>query len=118
MRLFLSTALILMLALKVQAESTRINVYPVSQAFVDVEMGDTLGEIVKDLLPAQPSRRGRLMDDIVQLNPHAFIDSNPDRLKAHVRLWLPGHHLGSARHVDRDKYHIRAFSWGYIQQPR
>ena len=69
----------------------RIEVYPVTQAYWDVKPGETLGEIVKQLLPNNPAMRKRLMNEIVELNPDAFSSSNPDNLKANVRLWLPNH---------------------------
>ena len=116
MKFFIPCIALCLLALNSQAESTRIEVYPVSQAFVDVQRGDTLGEIVSELLPVNASRRSRLMAEIVELNPDAFIDKDPNRLKANVRLWLPGHTLGPRKKLDTRKYRIREFSWGYVQQ--
>ena len=100
------------------ADSKRIEVYPISQAYVDVKFGDTLGEIVTQLLPHTPSKRERMMNEIIQLNPSAFVDSDIDKLKANVRLWLPGHTTGLRTAIDRNKYHVKEFSWGYIQQAK
>jgi len=97
------------------AESKRIEVYPAGQAYRDVNPGDTLGEIVAQLLPNNPAKRSKLMRDIVKLNPDAFSDANPDFMRANVRLWLPGHSLSLNRAIDKNKYRIQAFSWGYIQ---
>ncbi|HEY9032695.1 MAG TPA: hypothetical protein VIN71_02055 [Pseudomonadales bacterium] len=97
-------------------DSKRIEIYPASQAFIQVSRGDTLGEIVSRLLPNHSARRAQLMDEIVALNPEAFIDGDPNRLKANVRLWLPGHVSALQQAMDSGKYRIRTFSWGYIQQ--
>ena len=100
------------------AESKRIEVYATSQAYVDVKAGDTLGEIVKELLPNTPKMRKNLMREIVALNPDSFIGGDLNMLKANTRLWLPGHVSGLRTQVDRTKYKVKEFSWGYIQQAR
>ena len=109
---------LLLITSPVQADSRRVEVYPVSQSFVDVAAGDTLGEIVQQLLPNNPSRHRRLMQEIVELNPDAFTNNNPDKLKSNIRLWLPGHLPASLQAADRKKYIIEEFSWGYIQRVR
>lgn len=118
MRFYILTTALLLLGLNVHAESKRVEVHPASQAFVDVSRGDTLGEIVSELLPNNVSRRARLMAEIVELNPRAFIDQDPDRMKANVRLWLPGYLSALQQARDSGQYRIREFSWGYIQQRR
>jgi Tfp pilus assembly protein FimV len=99
----------------VHAESKRIEVYSTGQAYWDVSPGDTLNDIITQLLPNSPSRRNALITEIVKLNPKAFSESNPDFLKANARLWLPGHSLSLNRQINKDKYTIKEFSWGYIQ---
>jgi len=100
------------------AESQRIEVYSVNQAYWDVQAGETLGEIIKELLPHNSDKHTALMAEIVQLNPDAFINGDPDALKARARLWLPGHIQGLNKKVNKDKYTIKEFSWGYIQQAK
>lgn len=95
-------------------EAKRIEVYPLSQNFYDVEAGDSLQQIVLQLLPNQPAQRAQLMQDIVQLNPTAFIRQNPDRLKAGVRLWLPNNPPQSAPQLQSRNLHIESFSWGQV----
>ena len=63
--LLLSTSL-------VWAESTRIEVYPLSQNYWDIKTGDTLGEIVNTLIPGNPYLQEKLIRDIVTTNPHVF----------------------------------------------
>ena len=118
MPLIIAVIALLSLSPNLQAEPKRVEVYPISQSFVDVTPGDTLGEIVSKILPSNPSRQRQLMQQIVELNPDAFINNNPDMVRAGVRLWLPGHMPASQRNVNREKYTVREFSWGYIQQPK
>ena len=113
---FFLLLLSLLAATSAIADSRRIEVYPVSQAYWDVTPGETLGGIVKQLLPNNPGMRQRLMEEILVLNPDAFSNSNPDNLKARVRLWLPNHSHAMSNPIDKNKYIIREFSWGYLQK--
>lgn len=102
----------------VAAESKRIEVYPETQTFWDVQQGDTLSGIAMQLLPRTPRLRQQLMADILKLNPTAFINQNPDRLKAQTRLWLPNATQALRHSRENGRYIIKDFSWGYIQTPR
>ena len=108
----------LLLPVTLKAESKRIYVYPVSQAYYDVKAGDTLGQIVQYILPNNRRMHTRLMRDILDLNPNAFINGNPDRLKAYVRLWLPNHAIHTAKQTNRSNFTVREYSWGYIKTPK
>ncbi len=71
-----------------QAELTiskRIEVYSLSQNYWGTQYGDTLGEIVIHLLPNYPSKHEALKQDIVDLNPEAFINNNPAQMLANKR---------------------------------
>jgi Tfp pilus assembly protein FimV len=118
MRFYFLAMTLLVISLNAQADSRQIEVRPAGQAFIDVNRGDTLGEIVNELLPNNATRRARLMAEIVELNPRAFIDQDPGRMKANVRLWLPGHVSALQQARDSGQYRIREFSWGYTQQPK
>ena len=98
--------------LNAHAESKRIEVYSNGLSYWDVQQGDTLSEIIAQALPNSPRRRHSLLNDIVQLNPAAFIQNNPDLLKAGVRLWLPGHGSNLIKQINKNN--TRKFSWGYI----
>lgn len=100
------------------AESKRIHVYPITQAYYDVKPGDTLGEISQKVLPNTPSLRDRLMNEIVQLNPNAFINADPNQLKAYTRLWLPNNTANLSDRVNKDKFTIKDYSWGYTKTPK
>lgn len=102
----------------VMAESKRIHVYPTTQTYYDVKPGDTLGEISQKVLPDTPNLRQRLMNEIVQLNPSAFISGDPNQLKAYARLWLPNNTASMRDRVDRDKFTIKDYSWGYTKTPK
>jgi|GEM_PF-5277746 len=54
-----------------------------------VESGQWLGRIVA-ALESDPAKRARLMEEIVFLNPQAFVNSNPNRMRAGADLKLPG----------------------------
>lgn len=58
--------------------------------YLHVQKGQTLHNIVKRLYPLRTKEWPSITKDIVELNPHAFINNNPTRMKAGVRLTLPG----------------------------
>lgn len=112
-------AAILLLCLQpVWAESTRIEVYPVSQNYRDVNTGDTLGEIAAELLPDTPNLRTRLMREIIESNPEAFIGGDPDRLRTNVRLWLPNSLERPEANSDSNSGIVENYSWGSIRRPK
>ncbi|HED34256.1 MAG TPA: hypothetical protein ENJ08_08605 [Gammaproteobacteria bacterium] len=96
--------------------SKRIEVYAISQNFWDVAPGETLGDIVKQLLPDNPQQRKILLKEIVQLNPDAFSQSNPDNLKANIRLWLPNNAPIRGPLMDKNRYDTQSFSWGQVHR--
>ncbi|MBL4623183.1 MAG: FecR domain-containing protein [Immundisolibacteraceae bacterium] len=55
----------------------------------DVERGQSLSKIVRQLLPNDAASRPALMQAIVDLNPRAFGSGNPDKMYAGVTLKLP-----------------------------
>lgn len=57
--------------------------------YLHVQKGQTLHNIVSRLYPERVKEWSKLKQDIVKLNPHAFIDNDPTRMKAGVRLELP-----------------------------
>lgn len=63
--------------------------YDAEIRFLHVQKGQTLHNIVKRLYPDRVKEWPKLTRDIVQQNPHAFIDNDPTRMKAGVRLTLP-----------------------------
>lgn len=96
----------------------RVEVYSISQNFWDVTPGETLGDIVKQLLPDNAGLREKLLYQIVTLNPDAFSNSNPDNLKANIRLWLPNNASAMQQVKDKNKYDVKSFSWGQVNKPR
>lgn len=98
--------------------SKRIEVYTLAQSYYDTQHGDTLGEIVFELLPNNPGKHESLKREILGLNPDAFIDNNPDRLIAGKRLRLPGYINEPDSRVDPDAYTVESYSWGNIKRPR
>lgn len=57
--------------------------------YLHVQKGQTLHNIVRRLYPDRAKEWPKLSQDIVKLNPHAFIDNDPTKMKAGVRLTLP-----------------------------
>ena len=101
-----------------QARSKRVEVYDISQQFYDTRYGDTLSEILWQLLPNNPGKHTALAQEIIQLNPQAFINGDPNRLLAGKRLYLPGYLQKPDSQVDSGKYIIESYSWGNIKRPR
>ena len=99
-------------------ESKRIEVYSLSQNYWDTQSGDTLSKIVLHLLPNNPSKHAILKQDIVLLNPHAFIGANPERLLAGKRLWLPVYMKQADTKTNPATTTVEQFSWGNIKRPR
>jgi hypothetical protein len=106
-------ALCLMLSAHVFAESKRVYVYPMTQHYWDVQPGETMADIAAMLLPDSGVHRQKLINEIVRLNPDAFINGNPDRLQSNQRLWLPN---TVTRPVSNRNTEIRQFNWGYIKR--
>lgn len=57
--------------------------------YLHVQKGQTLHNIVRRLYPERPKEWRQIKKDIVRLNPHAFINQDPTKMKAGVRLKLP-----------------------------
>ena len=100
------------------ADSKRIEVYELSQAYWDTQPGETLGEIVQSLMPDNQYLRAKLMQEIVQLNPNAFINGDPGRMLANTRLFLPNSTVGTMHNTEEANYSVKQFQWGSIKTPR
>lgn len=108
--------LILLLMPSAATASRRIEVYSISQQYHDVQPGETLGEIAAGLLPGNPRLQQKLMQEIIVMNPRAFINGNPDRLIAGRRLWLPNSTPGMQE--DRAQTgRVESYQWGSIRRP-
>jgi len=100
------------------AESKRVEVYSLSQHYWDTKSGETLGEIVRQLLPNNPRMRPELMADIISQNPDAFLNNDPDYLLANRRLWLPNRLAQTDSKADPQRTQVESFSWGNIKRPK
>jgi Tfp pilus assembly protein FimV len=99
-------------------ESKRIEVYSLSQNYWDVQYGDTLGSIAHHLLPNNPLKREALQQDILHLNPQAFINGQPEKLLAGKRLWLPGYMKQADSKTNPSTMDVETYSWGNIKRPK
>lgn len=101
-----------------RSASKRIEVYTLSQNYWDTRPGDSLSLIVQHLLPNNPGKRAALMQDILALNPAAFINGDINRMLADTRLWLPGYMKLADSKVDPATTIVERYSWGNIKRPR
>lgn len=100
------------------AESKRVEVYSLSQVYWDIQAGETLSEIVAQLLPNNPAMHQKLMNDIISQNPGAFQDNDPSYILANTRLWLPNHLAQTDSKADPKHTQVESFSWGNIKRPK
>ena len=63
--------------------------YGTDVRYLHVQKGQTLHNIIRQLYPDRADEWPKLTKDIVRLNTHAFINSDPTKMKAGVRLKLP-----------------------------
>ena len=63
--------------------------YSTDIRYLHVQKGQTLHNIVKRLYPGRTKEWAKISKDIVRHNPHAFIDADPTRMIAGVRIKLP-----------------------------
>jgi len=101
-----------------QTNSKRIEVYSLSQNYWDTQYGDTLGKIARHLLPHNLAKHETLKQDIVHLNPHAFIGGNPEKMLANKRLRLPGYMKQADSKVNPATTTVETYSWGNIKRTR
>ncbi len=99
-----------------RTESKRIEVYSLSQNYWVAQYGDTLSEIVQQLLPNNPAKHAALQKDIVRLNPDAFINADGAQLIANKRLWLPGYMKQADTRPDPETTIVETYSWGNIKR--
>ena len=97
-------------------DSRRIEVYPLSQNYWDVQQGDTLGEIVNTLMPKNRYLQQKLMRDILSLNPDVFPDGNPHLMLADRRLWLPNAVKRPDSAAGSAGESIETYQWGSIRR--
>lgn len=98
------------------AESTRIEVYPLSQNYWDIKSGDTLGEIVDTLIPRNTYLQQKLIRDILSLNPNVFPGGNPNYMLANKRLWLPNAVKQPDDSINSSGHTIETYQWGSIKK--
>ncbi|VAW50192.1 hypothetical protein MNBD_GAMMA06-2201 [hydrothermal vent metagenome] len=85
--------------------------------YLHVQKGQTLHNIIRRLYPNRKKKWQQLTRDIVRLNPHAFVDDNPTKMKAGVRLKLPKKVVlrsASANQVNMKKVGMVAESSGSV----
>ncbi|MCK4709964.1 MAG: hypothetical protein KAU21_15195 [Gammaproteobacteria bacterium] len=108
---------VLVLISNAQAESKRVQVFEKSQQYWDVITGQSLSGICQQLQAAGTHSQTTCQQQILKMNPDAFINKKPNRLIAGKRLWLPGSYRPVSK-LDNKNYHIKNFSWGSIKTPK
>ena len=82
--------LILLVALAVSSAAVSAkDDFSADVRYLHVQKGQTLHNIVKRLYPTRADEWQKITKDIIRLNIHAFINSDPTKMKAGVRLKLP-----------------------------
>lgn len=107
--------LFLFLSTNAFASGKRVDVYDKAQTYREVKSGDSLSEICRELQPA--GKQKACQQEILEKNPAAFINQDPNRLLAGKRLWLPGSYRPVSK-LDHSKYTVKTFSWGSIKTPK
>ena len=109
--------LALTLASHSQADSKRIFVYQLPQPYWYVQEGDSLSKIAATLLPNKPEQQQSLMQSIIDINPNAFINQDPDRLHSDIRLLLPANNI-QTHDVQPNTGNTKTteYSWGSIKK--
>ncbi len=69
--------------------SAEVSNYSADIRYLHVQKGQTLHNIVKRLYPSRVREWPKISNEIVRINPHAFVNSDPTQMKAGVRLKLP-----------------------------
>lgn len=95
-RKVITALLALLLAPAAVAESPAYDQLPDDRVLY-IAPGQSLAPLVERLYPDRPADWGGIRDWIVRNNPHAFVDGDPGRLRADVRVRLPS---GSALAAD------------------
>ena len=85
----LLAAFLSVMSVEVFAADEVRDVDEVDVRFLYVQPGQTLHNIVKRLYLPRKSEWPKITNDIVRMNPHAFVGGDPTRMKAGVRLELP-----------------------------
>ena len=90
------TAVLCALLLAVSLPATAANpVY--GKDYIIVTPGMTLTRLVREFYPAQRGQWAAIMDEIIRLNPHAFVNGAPASLKRGMRITLPGSQLAATQ---------------------
>ena len=66
-----------------------VNIDDVDVRFLYVQPGQTLHNIVKRLYLTRKNEWPKISNDIVRMNPHAFVNGDATKMKAGIRLELP-----------------------------
>ena len=70
-------------------EEKAVDIEEVDVRYLYVQPGQTLHNIVRRLYSHRKPEWPKITNDIVRMNPHAFVGSDATRMKAGVRLELP-----------------------------
>ena len=74
--------------------------------YLHVQKGQTLHNIVSKLYPARKNEWPRIREDIIRMNPHAFVDGKESRMKADIRLTLPKTRVVKTKAIRKIQKHV------------
>lgn len=99
--------LLLLAAPSLSAAEEVVAIEDVDVRYLYVQPGQTLHNIVKRLYAHKKPEWPRITNDIVRMNPHAFVDGDPTRMKAGIRLELPPRQRPEKmKRLSGDKTHV------------
>ena len=80
--------------------------YKTEIRYLHVQKGQTLHNIVSKLYPARKNEWPRIREDIIRMNPHAFVDGKESRMKADIRLTLPKARVVKTKAIRKLQKHV------------
>ncbi len=80
--------------------------YKTEIRYLHVQPGQTLHNIVSKLYPAKKNEWPRIRQDIIRMNPHAFVDGKESRMKADIRLTLPKTRIKKTKALTKVQKHV------------
>jgi len=106
---------ILCLLLSFNAAAAKFNA---QKRYLYIQPGQSVFSIVKVLYPNQQDQWPQIIKKVVKVNPHAFVDGNPIKIKAGQRIELPAYRSKSTAAVYQKPVVKKIHSVGQVIKQR